>query len=645
MKGNPRKPEYFKWFSLAVDMGLRLTRQYEYYIETMDVSYRRELPKSLLLYFSYNSDTLSDAKRAYIYASVIADKGHSLQNYEKYRENMLAFARRTLRDGRMNEDYAILYQEFWRELQDEEEQKSLASCIFANRLFCDDRKIRYVVVRHAQLRKEEIYQCVHGTAYPRIYTDDAVIMFQDEKQRRYVQTVDYNLAKLMDEQPVAEELIRQGQEEAGLLLHYAEHHEISAENLPVFLKTADSETFTEAYRNSIRKRILDYYVQNETGESLEKTLKGMNHRAYAEVDRTEMLTVLIAAGMYPEALEVMKSQGVEGMDDTRLLKTVSRLIQDTEGERDDDLISLASEIHRRGVYNETLLNYLMLWRYAPMDEMLQIWKNAGGFELDTYAFEERILGLLMLCSDYRKDGEMILASYIGHSGKRQTIGAYLTQAAYGIFVKEYAISGFLTEMLLRVYEEEWPVDRVCHLALFKAISKEKDSKGKYTQLKEDLLKECMEDEMLFAFYRKLPQSILSPYQLDDKTFVECHASPAAKVTIRYALDNGFNKDVKYHTEPMQATYEGIFVKTFTLFYGESLRYSFVIEEKDKTRKTSERVITMNKVDGEANSKYHMLNQMLMARHLDKNNEVASRLQKYIHQENFVKEVFTIEGEE
>ena len=45
MKGNPRKQEYFRWYSLAVEHGLRLTRLYEYYIETMDTSYQQELPR------------------------------------------------------------------------------------------------------------------------------------------------------------------------------------------------------------------------------------------------------------------------------------------------------------------------------------------------------------------------------------------------------------------------------------------------------------------------------------------------------------------------------------------------------------------------------------------------------------------------
>lgn len=74
MKGNPRKPEYFQWFSAAVDRGIRITRLYEYYVETLDTSYRRVLPKPLLMYFTYNNNTLGDSKRAYLYACIIAGR-------------------------------------------------------------------------------------------------------------------------------------------------------------------------------------------------------------------------------------------------------------------------------------------------------------------------------------------------------------------------------------------------------------------------------------------------------------------------------------------------------------------------------------------------------------------------------------------
>ena len=57
-----------------MEHGLRLTRLYEYYVETMDTSRRIELPKALLMYFTYNSDSLGDSKRAFIYSCIIANK-------------------------------------------------------------------------------------------------------------------------------------------------------------------------------------------------------------------------------------------------------------------------------------------------------------------------------------------------------------------------------------------------------------------------------------------------------------------------------------------------------------------------------------------------------------------------------------------
>lgn len=75
--------------------------------------------------------------------------------------------------------------------------------------------MRQVVVRHEQLQEEEIYPCSQGVAYIRIYTNDAAILFQDDKQRRYAATIPYNLKKLTDEESVTSELIETGSRRAG----------------------------------------------------------------------------------------------------------------------------------------------------------------------------------------------------------------------------------------------------------------------------------------------------------------------------------------------------------------------------------------------------------------------------------------------
>ena len=642
MRGNPRRKEYFRWFELAVERDIRLTRVFEYYMETLDISYHRELPKSLLMYFNYNNSNLGDMRKAYIYADVIANKTQDPQTYQSYQDTIRSFAAQKIREGRISEDYALIYQEYLHTPQNQEEARILSGILFVNRLYCDSKKVRCVIVRHSQLTREELYPCVQGVAYPRIYTEDAAVLFQDDKQRRYSATVDYNLKKLMDERDLIEEIIEKRYTEPGILLNFCENHEISQKNLPVFQQVVQSDSFTPEYQREIRRRILAWYRENVRGTELDGLLKKLDHREYALVDKKALLEILIDRGLFRQAYKIVEEFGAEEMSSADLLKLVSRMIVRRDMREDDELIALSSQVYRSGIYDEMILRYLMMYRNGPLDELFSIRKSAEGFDLDTYSFDEKILQLLMLTQDYRKEGEKVLQSYVRESGKEKIIGAYLTQLSYGIFVKEFGASPFVRECLENAFKNGWEVDRVCHLALFKSIVREKDSRGDYKEMKEQLLRECMENGMEFGFFRKLSQDILSPWQLDDKTFVECHASPDASVTLHYQLDSGLGESKPYGSQPLTAVYQGIFVKTFTLFYGETLRYYFVIEEKGKTRKTAERVLTMTRVEGKPSSRYQLINQLLSSRKLKKDRETAAGLKQYLRQEQYVNEMFTLQ---
>ena len=648
MKGEPRKQKYFRWFSLAVDQGLRITRLYEYYVETMDISYRRQLPKSLLMYFAYNDNSLGDARKAYVYASVISAKDTDPHTYENYKESMERFAYRKLCDGQLDENYAILYQEFLFDPLSREEGERLAPKLFTHRLYCDDDKVRQVVVRHEQLQEEEIYPCSQGVAYIRIYTNDAAILFQDDKQRRYAATIPYNLKKLTDEESVTSELLKLGVEEPGLLLHYCEKAEMNRENLAYFQRLAELSSCTETYRRSIRKKILEFYAQNVHGQDLDKYLdkylERMDYRQYALVDRTTLLEVLISRRLFRQAMGLVEEFGYEGLELTSLLKLTSRMILKSNMAEDEELLALASEVYRNGKYDEVILYYLMKYRFGPMDELLSIWKSARGFEMETYDLEERILSLLIFTSDYRKEGEAVLESYVSQSGKERIIGAYLTQVAYGVFVKEYTMSAFVRGRLEYAYLNKWPVNRICRLALLKEISREQDPKPEYIGIQQGILKECAKEHLMFGFFRRMSPELLSPYQLDDKTFVECHAAPGAKVTLFYSLDTGIGNDKEYKCEPLKEMYQGIFVRAFTLFYGETLRYYFKIDDGKKVQKTVERVLTMKKIEGTPGSRYQVLNQILSARKLGKKHEAEKELKRFMRQEQYVQNMFTIKKE-
>ena len=83
---------------------------------------------------------------------------------------MERFAYRKLCDGQLDENYAILYQEFLFDPLSREEGERLAPKLFTHRLYCDDDKVRQIVVRHEQLQEEESVSVQSGRGiYPDIY--------------------------------------------------------------------------------------------------------------------------------------------------------------------------------------------------------------------------------------------------------------------------------------------------------------------------------------------------------------------------------------------------------------------------------------------------------------------------------------------
>ncbi|MFQ9153443.1 MAG: DUF5717 family protein [Blautia sp.] len=66
------------------------------------------------------------------------------------------------------------------------------------------------------------------------------------------------------------------------------------------------------------------------------------------------------------------------------------------------------------------------------------------------------------------------------------------------------------------------------------------------------------------------------------------------------------------TEPMTRVYEGIFVKEFTLFYGDHLKYQVMEEWDQKTKRVKCRKRTIRSINLSRSSRYDLLNQMSKA---------------------------------
>lgn len=634
MKGEPRREEYFKWYELAVEADLKITGLYEYYVETMSRNYQKVLPKVIRLYFGYNN-TLSDNKKAFVYSNVIRNKELDKETYNAYRNSMEKFAFEKIKEGRINEDFAVVYQEFCINSQDENVRAALARVLFTYRLYCDDPKIRKVIVSHGALKEEQVYLCTDKTAYISLYTRDAAVIFEDSSQRRYAGTVDYNIHSLLDIEELAPKLARDGLRYPGMLLYvcgeYTCEKQVTGENISSFQAVLGQEAFREDYRQEIRRRLLLYYETNMDNRNLRESLREMDFRGFARVNKSLLITILVKQDMFVGAYDLICEYGYEEVEMPVLFRLCSQMILNLEYEYEEELVLLAEYIVKNGIYDEVLLRYLVKHFEGPVEETLKLWKRAMGFGVDCYQLEEKILVYSMFTRCYPAEGLSVLKEYIRQGGREQVILAYLTFEAYGYFVGGRQADPFLFEALEKITEKGWESDIICRLALLKNYASGNHWDLKRLEAAEKILQECTAQRLKFAFFRSLPKELLQFCQMEDKVFVQCKAGPGTKVTLHYFIETPQGRSEE-KAEPVKERYQGIYNKEFVLFYGERLHYYFEIERKGETVRTETDVLAVEEGETSGKSKYQMLNAMLKMKDQGREQELEAMAAEYVKKE-------------
>ncbi len=645
MKGKPGRKEYFRWYALAVDQDLRITRLYEYYMETLQGNGQQELPKAVLMYFTYKNQALGEKKKALLYASIILHKSQDPDTYAKYRRVMDHFAREALKKGRINEDYGVLYQEFLLKPEDRAMAEDLARVLFTHKLTCQDRKIRQVVVCHKALAQEQVYRCNEGIAYISLYSEDACILFEDEKKRRFATTVEYKLDKLMEEKEGARCCMEEGARDTGLELYCCRERawqmEINGRNLACYRMAADNPEFSSSYRYQVRKKLLDYYMQHQEDPRLAGYLRQMEPLAYARVDKVSMVTLLTGQGMYEEAFAVTSRLGYEGMEEELLLRLASRMILKREWAEEEELLCLAAHVFRGGKYDEILLCYLRDYAMGSVEDLVCLWMALKNFQLDTYRLEERILLLSMYVRRIPDHSEQILQSYLLQQGKEGVIVAFLTYLSFCFFLQGQELPEGIFTCLSLLYDRKWKMDLVCSLSLLKHYAQ----KGDLTSHQEDqvrsLLDTCLNQGLRFEFYQHLPSQLIQACQVEDKVFVEEHFPQGSRVLIHYRLQREGGEETEWISQPMKEMYRGIFSREFLLFYDERLVYYLTLDQDGEQKKTEVYQLSLMDLDTSGRSRYKLLNKILASRKLGNREGTQEALRRYLWQDAFANQIFTL----
>lgn len=648
IKGNKKERCYFPWYEKGVEAGLRITGLYEYYMETMDCLDMPKMPQIIRMYFAYDT-TLDYRRRAAIYRRIIENKETDNQTYQNYRAAMEKFALDQLEAMRISEDLVVIYETFLRKntLTQSAAQK-LTRLLFSFEVTCRASHMRKVIVHSTRVAAEQIVPLGEGRAMVQVYDPESVILVEDDQGNRYQASLFGEVRRVLENEDMLEWCAQKVPEFWGLVLSICvgccKEGIMNRNSLPYFRSACKMKEFSAEFRDELRREVLKYYLEHTREDSLPEFLDEIRYQEYVQVDKTALIVLLAEEGRCSDAFSLLDAYGAEGIPVIYLVRICSRMVLDLEFEENTMLTALCYSCFAQGKYDDKLLRYLLLYYEGPVQEMIQVWQAAQKFELDTMLLEEKIMMLLLFTRSGTQGSEPVFEAYLAKLGRRRLCRAYVNLKAYEYFVKGLPVA----DCVFRFMEKEYAYlsgrgrlqeqEEVCRLALLLYYAKAVKLQPSQRVLVQELLAEFGARGMRFAFWQRFDQELLAPYQMEGKVFAEYVTDPESTVTIYYRI---LGKEEEYTKETVKNYFGGIFVKEFTLFYGEELECYLEEELGAMVKKSDRRILHGTGFLEDGTSRFSMLNRISKAAIEEDAEKFQEELESYLLLEYLAKEVFTL----
>lgn len=633
--------KYLKYYEQAIKAEFKITQLFEFYIESRDINDMTPLPKMVLMYFGYNN-SLDYIRKSYLYANIIHNKADNPQAYTSYIPQMSSFVMEQMLLGHINEQLSQLYKTiFETNMITEDNAGPVSEIFFTYRIECSNPVFKRVVVRHKESRSEKEYPINNGTAYVRMYTDDAVVLFVSDNKNRY--SMPYNIVKYMDNDAVMEKCLEADGNLIHLKLNSCEkvirYQKKDQEAIQNIINLAAVHEMSPFYRKMLNSVVIDYYYDSYDADGFTYFIRNTDWALIHEKDINKIIEIYIVQGDYDKAFALVCENSYMQINAKRLMKLCSRVILSGEHEDSPELMSMCSYVFGKNRYDELILNYLVDGFNGTTEEMVNIWKRAVEFDIDTYELEERIIAQMMFSNSYFELVCDIFDNYFRKGAKERIIEAYLSYNSYLYFVREAGISETVFNIIEAYMENEKELPWICKMALVKYYAELQNLSEYQKNLGTDIVAALTRKEYVFPFYLKLANQIAIPYEIMDMTMVEYRANPKKRVVIHYIREDKDRKKV-YITEDMKNIYEGIFVKQFVLFYGEHIQYYITEEDKDGELMTDTYTLTNTSIKPDkSEGRYDFINDMIASRDAHDNQTFHKLIHTYAVTEYVTGQIF------
>lgn len=638
IKGGKAGSRYFKWYSAGVEEQLRITNLYEYYMMSLDLDEPCDLPKVVVLYFSYQNN-LDYEHTAYLYDYILQHRDRLGEIYESYRFKIERFVVEQIQKEHINRHLANLYNRLLQpEMVNEQTCRQLSKLLFAHMIRVEDDRLCKVYVYQPGNVKPAEYALTNGCAWVPLYGNEYTICFEDARKNRFIRNAEYTTERLMRQGKFLGWLLPVIGECPELDLYLCCSERSRLMELPGgperAMRVALSGYTEEKVRKSLYFSLLQYFYDKDDVRNLDEYIKNMPPDRLTDKERGAVVKYMVLRGNYELAGQWLKAYGPYFIEPKLLVRILGQLIEGENKMEDPALLAAAVYVFEKGKYGSTVLEYLSLYYKGMTRNMRDIWKAAKSFDLDRYKLTERILVQMLYSGAFVGEKMEIFRYYVSQGAKPEIEEAFLAQCSYDYFVRERLTEREVFSEIQGMCQRGEAVQKVCKLAFLKYFAENAEERTEEIRLiAASFLRELLAKKIRLECFREYGDVPEMQLDMGDKTIIEYRAAPGGKACIHYVLLHENGESGEYMAEYMKEAYDRVFFKEFVLFFGESLQY-YITEEREGSEQLTESG-TLQKSDNRGNeedSRYHLINDIVISKTLQDFDTMDDLLEEYYKKE-------------
>ena len=642
IKGHKNDTCFHKWFELGIENKLRLTGLYESYLITMDDRQISPVPKIIQMYFSFDNK-LPYRKLAVLYNNIIAAKETEPEVYHKYRKAMGRFAMDQAQLRHIDDNLAVLYEDML-ELGfiNEELSAAFSDIIYTHKLIVFDKRIVRAIIYQNEMKEPQIVPVTDQCAYFELFSNDYVILFEDSRGYRYVKSISYRLQRLMDAEKYLDRCISLSPDRPQYIVshfkHVRDYSDFTKDDLKLFKPVFYSESFSDSYKAVMGYRILKYCQLHDYEDYVRPFLQSINFDTLQKDARKYLIDMLVSNRLYEKAYDMAMEYGID------MLAAASKVVLCENALKvqhvdDDFMVQLAISAFKTGKYSDLVLKYLCENYTGPTDELINLWHAADKFSISSMKLDERILEQGIYTQIEPEKISDIFMEYYKRAGNEKLILAYISLVAHGYLHSGGCKADFIFDIIEKRFIGNRTLNDACQLALLKHFAEKTDITQAELEIEDTLLKYYIYNNMYFDFFARLDYRLLEKYFIYDKAFLQYESTPGTHVVLHYSRDEDGEE---FNSEDMVEMYDGIYVKTFVIFFGELIRY-YITEEHDNSIEVKEsNRLTCNNIPGDNDhSRYNLINEMIISDTLSDETTLKSNIDEYKRLDAATKQLFKL----